>query len=168
MKAYGLRYYESSRELAHGVKSCSGMAIMESSVILSNAVDEDCVLVPVPSHVGYATYTKSLCEMIAGLSKSSVADVLRCRNRELVYNAKKSLIEPSLLKLGIYTINDKKGLVTAEKRIILIDNVIDSGTTANQCAKAIIEDFGIMPEIISVGIVTEPKYKRENFEITYL
>lgn len=96
-------------------------------------IPTNAVLVPMPSHTGRATYTKDLCRLIARETAAEVCDYLRGKERETLYNLKKQGRHILPAKLGFYLSQP----LPAGKRVIIIDNVVATGTTAAAAVRAI-------------------------------
>lgn len=89
-------------------------------------------LVPIPQHTGFADYTLALCRRIAERTHAEVLDILRCRPRESFYWAKKEGRDISS-EIEFFTTGD----IPDGKTVILVDNVVATGTTANAARKAL-------------------------------
>lgn len=96
-------------------------------------IPTNAVLVPMPSHTGRATYTKDLCRLIARETAAEVCDYLRGKERETLYNLKRQGRHVLPAKLGFYLSQP----LPAGKRVIIIDNVVATGTTAAAAVRAI-------------------------------
>lgn len=95
---------------------------------------DNAVLVPAPSHIGYATDMLSLANAISERTGIQVVDVLKSDARESQYNAKKETGKAlSSEQLGIR----KEGELPEGKLPIVIDNVVNSGNTAKACVDAL-------------------------------
>lgn len=121
-------------------------AAMEMAVLLP----KDAVLVPIPSHLGYATSTLELATEISKISKHPVLDILKGDNVSS-FEQKRRGEKPEIR------------FVTHEKRpsgtIVYVDNVIASGATA----KAAIEVFdGIVLCYVAVKSAFKEKLVKVN------
>jgi len=120
-------------ETAHAMKDGEHWAIGKAAAEMARYIPTNAALVPMPSHTGAATYTLQLCKRIARETGAIVCDILKGQPRETLYNLKKQghHIRPS--KLGFY--------VTAPapegKRLLIIDNVVATGTTAAAAVEAV-------------------------------
>ena len=125
----GEYYDEGGRnsEMCHRIKDGDAEAIEIASEEMARKVPSNSVLIPIPSHTGRATYTLDLAKAIASKSNSKVLDVLEGVPRETIYSMKKNgRIDLESLRMHL-TEPLPKG-----KTIVFIDNVVASGTTANE------------------------------------
>lgn len=120
--------YVKLRDLCHGVKDGDPTAVKEAALCFCNMgkIKSDSVLVPVPQHTGRATYMLAIAEYISRLTGCAVKDVLRCRPRPRRYETKKKGLD---LPTGIFYIEQIHG------PCIVIDNVVDTGRTINDCVR---------------------------------
>lgn len=128
-----LYYHGSVRKLTQSIKRSDRESILLAAWAMRQWVDDwsNVALVPMPSHFGFATYTLGIAKAIG---KGEVYDILRCKMRDTLYGMKKSGKKVSTEDIGMYAI----GRVPEGKRIIYIDNVVATGTTA----QAAIEKVG--------------------------
>ncbi|MBQ9173732.1 MAG: phosphoribosyltransferase [Bacteroidales bacterium] len=145
----GARPYESVRELCHRVKDNDDNAIREAAHYLAGQVPERALIVPIPSRWGFATNTLQLARMtvlFAG-KRCTYANILKGDFRESLYDLKKAGTDIKGIDLGLRFHSDAKKILTTariDKRpIILLDNVIDTGTTARACLH-LIKDAMVM------------------------
>ena len=110
----------------------SAIRLAAAAMAVMFDLPQNAVLVPVPSHFGYATYTLDLANELAKLTGSEVADVLRGSSREMLYDRKKQRKSVSVKYLGLY-ITEK---LPIDKQIFFVDNVVATGTTAKAAYKA--------------------------------
>lgn len=126
--------YNNLKRLAKGVKTRDAALIKEAADLIAPLIPDNAVLIPAPSHSGTATDMLDLAKAIAKITGSEVADVLRSAPRESQYQAKKTTGVPMASKqLGIAV----EGEIPADKTPIIIDNVVDSGNTAEACVQAV-------------------------------
>lgn len=126
--------YNNLKRLAKGVKTRDAALIKEAADLIAPLIPDNAVLIPAPSHSGTATDMLDLAKAIAEVTGSEVADVLRSAPRESQYQAKKTTGVPMASKqLGIAV----EGDIPADKTPIIIDNVVDSGNTAEACVQAV-------------------------------
>lgn len=131
---YGVGYRGGAHSsIAKKVKEENPDAIAEAAYQMSIRIPKGSILVPMPSRTGSATYTVKLAEAIAKATNSEVRDVLKGKARMSVYEAKQKGIKMTPEDLGMYTTEElPKG-----KNIVIIDNVIDKGTTALAAVSAV-------------------------------
>lgn len=141
-------YRGSLQHLAHEVKTGNPAVIERIADMMSPLIPSEAVLIPAPSHKGYATDMLALSEAIAQRTGAEIADVLKSDKRVSQYTAKKETgkaIDSD--KLGIYAV----GEIPNGKIPIIVDNVVDSGNTAEACVRAI--GKGV---VISLADATKP------------
>lgn len=130
--------YDEVRDLAHRLKERRIGAVSKAADRMEVAVQavpgyRDCVLVPVPGRDGVAGYTRALADELGARLRLPVADVLTGGSRISLYDYKKEhgltdLPEPDF---------SLKGSCPADKKILLVDNVLDTGTTLRAAVKAL-------------------------------
>ena len=120
-------------ETAHAMKNGERWAIFKAAAEMVKYIPSNAALVPMPSHSGAATYTKELCRLIAKETAAEVCDYLKGTPRETLYNLKKQGRHILPAKLGFYLSQP----LPTNKRIIIIDNVVATGTTAAAAVRAI-------------------------------
>ena len=100
---------------------------------MAKLLPNNAVLVPIPGRHGTPDQTMRLCRDIASYTQLPILDALRGKERESQYEAKykgRSLTEE---QLGYRQIaNIPQGRI-----LYLIDNVVDTGTTAKAAVKAL-------------------------------
>lgn len=131
VKAVGEYYSFSNREIAHAIKDGDPAAIRTAAKAMSQLLtkSEHRLLIPVPSHVGKATYTLRLAEAIAKAGCGMVYNVLKCTERETLYTRKQRGERITSDELGFYL----QSPVPENWEIVFIDNVVATGTTAAAC-----------------------------------
>ena len=120
-------------ETAHAMKEGANWAIYKAAAEMVKYIPSNAALVPMPSHSGAATYTKELCKLLARTTAAEVCDYLKGTPRETLYSLKKQGRKPSPKKLGFYLSQP----IPSGKRVIIIDNVVATGTTAAAAVRAI-------------------------------
>lgn len=141
-------YRGSLQHLAHEVKTGNPAVIERIADMMSPLIPSEAVLIPAPSHKGYATDMLALSEAIAQRTGAEIVDVLKSDKRVSQYTAKKETgkaIDSD--KLGIYAV----GEIPNDKIPVIVDNVVDSGNTAEACVRAI--GKGV---VISLADATKP------------
>ena len=121
------------QKLAHGVKTRDAKVIAEVADLMAPMIPRDAVLVPAPSHSGKATDMLDLAQAISERTGVPVADVLTSGERGSQYEAKKAGKPIASGDMGIVV----SGELPADKIPVVIDNVVDTGNTAEACVKAL-------------------------------
>ena len=124
---------EGRSETAHAMKNGEKWALWKAAAEMVKYIPTNAVLIPMPSHTGKATYTKELCRLIARETAAEVCDILRGRERETLYTLKKQGRHILPKKLGFYVTQEPP----TGKRLLIIDNVVATGTTATAAVRAI-------------------------------
>ncbi|MBO4704841.1 MAG: Eco57I restriction-modification methylase domain-containing protein [Spirochaetaceae bacterium] len=156
-------YYNSkgTRELCHAIKEASpnsdeykkAIEQIADYFVSQGVFNENSILVPAPQHTGKAEYTLDLALVISSKTKSPVADILRCKPHDTLYEQKKNGKEPVL---EFYLENANESTIRFWKeggdKVYLIDNVISTGLTFNKAENLI---PGIIPAPYAVGNFAE-------------
>ncbi|MCR5588107.1 MAG: hypothetical protein K6F72_00665 [Bacteroidales bacterium] len=122
------------KNLVKRVKSRDPQVILQVAELMSPLIPQDAVLVPAPSHTGEATDMLDLSEALSRITGTPVANVLRGVERESQYQVKKEGGRPiTAEQMGIVM----DGTLPDDKIPVVIDNVVDSGNTAEACVKAL-------------------------------
>ena len=122
-------YYSGVRRNIAKAMKVYDMAAIEraaSEMVAMYSLPSDALLVPVPSHLGYPTYTLELAERIAKATNSEIANVLRGAVRDMLYDRKRQRKQVSEHFLGLYSIEE----LPIDRPVFIIDNVLDTGLTA--------------------------------------
>ena len=126
--------YRKMQSLAHKIKDGDAEGIRKAAQLMSELIPENAVLIPTPSHKGKATTMLQLAEAIAERTGSEVADILESNPRESQYTAKKQGGKAIAAKdMGIKV----NGQLPEGKVPVIIDNVVDTGNTAEACVQAL-------------------------------
>ena len=123
-------------KLAHAVKDTENTdAIQQAVDLMVPLVPPYSVLVPAPSHEGMATDMKVLADALSLRTGMPVADVLKCDPRESQYDYKRKHHGQAMKadQLGVRL----EGVLPAGRMPVVIDNVVNSGNTAEACVKAL-------------------------------
>ena len=131
--------------LARAVKDGNNITALQEAVdLMASRIPANAVLVPVPSHLGYATDTLTLAKALGERTDVPVVDILKSAPRERQYDVKKTTGHPLTAgQLGIYM----EGELPKGKMPFVIDNVVNSGNTAEACVKAL--GYGIVYSLAS-------------------
>ena len=119
--------------LARGVKSRDPKVIAEVADLMAPIIPKDAVLVPAPSHSGEATDMLDVANAIAERTGVPVANVLRGAERGSQREAKRQGAPIASSDMGI----TMEGELPEGKIPVLIDNVVNSGNTAEACVRAL-------------------------------
>lgn len=128
------RYYDGINQwVAHKLKEGDAEVFDYAARQMAKLLPNNAVLVPIPGRHGTPDQTMRLCRDIASYTQLPILDALRGKERESQYEAKykgRSLTEE---QLGYRQIaNIPQGRIP-----YLIDNVVDTGTTAKAAVKAL-------------------------------
>lgn len=145
MKGLVLGEYSRFRSECHKVKVGNKDSIEMSAHFLSKFITKNDVLVPIPSHYGYATYTKEIATIISQIKGSPVEDCLRCVPHNTLYQSK---INNEKINLEMFSLYVPSG------NIILIDNVVDTGITLETAINAI----GVECNFVSIAITSKSNF----------
>lgn len=127
-------YRGKMQKLAHGVKTRDPKVIAEVADLMASLIPKDAVLVPAPSHTGEATDMLDLAQAISERTGAPVANVLKSVKRGSQYDAKNAGKPLSASELGITVTGEP---LPAGLLPVVIDNVVDTGNTAEACVKAL-------------------------------
>lgn len=139
--------YENVRALCHALRNKDdGAAIKNAAELLYPLLPHTVWIIPVPSHNGTAEVTLRLAQMLqieAMLRHDKIVGIipgLAGKARESLYEYKKAGKDISLVELGLYATQNLKELTSLARRqsipVILLDIVVDTGTTAMAAAHA--------------------------------
>ena len=127
-------YYEGINQwVAHKLKEGDAEVFDYAARQMAKLLPKNAVLVPIPGRHGTPEQTMQLCRDIASYTHLPILDALRGNERESQYEAKykgRSLTEEQLGYRRIAT-------VPIGRAPYLIDNVVDTGTTAKAAVKAL-------------------------------
>lgn len=119
--------------LARGVKSRDPKVIAEVADLMAPLIPENAVLVPTPSHSGTSTDMLDVANAISKRTGAPVADVLRSEERKSQYEAKRQGQPITSAQMGIHVDGELPEGMTP----VIIDNVVNTGNTAEACVKAL-------------------------------
>lgn len=114
------------RDVARGCAYGDPKSIDAGAAVLSAFIKPGSALVPMPSHIGYATTMLDLCVRIGELVKiGSVLDCLKCIPHESSHIQKLRMGLPPEIHMSA------RGRLPAGGNIIIIDNTVCTGATAS-------------------------------------
>lgn len=129
------RYEGWLRHLAHGVKDGDADCMRCAARLFDLMLPDECIIVPMPSHVGSARNMLVVANMVATLcTKRVVCDVLRCDPHLSSYDTKKLGLTPDKIQMRV-----EPSCAVLAGKVFIIDNVVASGATASAALKAIPE-----------------------------
>lgn len=131
-------YYMQGRKLSLLVKRGDDEAIRTVAEQMASLVPEGVALVPVPSHLGYATVTLDLANEISRLTGAPVADILKGYNRPSNYLSKKNGHPLKVEDLGFRKVGETD-LIPC-----FVDNVCDTGVTMRSAFLAFNRGVGLV------------------------
>lgn len=120
--------YSAYRDICHKVKTSYRPFLREAAGMMADllTLPSDGVLIPMPSHLGYATDTLDLCKELSSLTGLPVMDILHGDMRESIHNLKSLTGEiPTDISLGFRLTRE----VPSGLRPLVVDNVIGTGFT---------------------------------------
>lgn len=136
------KYYYADSEcskVCHGLKKGDKTAVQTAAAEMVKNIPDNSVLVPMASSVGYATYTKDMCEEIKKLNPTlDISDVLKCNERQKLYDLK---LEGKEVSKEFFNFHLSKE-IPKDRPIYLVDNVLSTGSTYIH-AKDVIPDAKI-------------------------
>ena len=153
--------YPQVRSLAHRLKVNDPDAINEAAEVMAVLVKgisrstAGFVLVPIPNSTGRAVYTKALAEKIAERTGLQFIDALECKPHKQLYDKKSQSGNEGLRPMKFNVI----GEIPEGKHVILVDNVLDTGTTAMSAFKQLKGNASLLV----LGSTTN--YKKYNYPI---
>ena len=128
------RYYDGINQwIAHSIKEGDTDAIGYAARRMAAIVPANAVLVPIPGHHGVADQTLRLVQALSSYTHLPFVDALRGRDRESQYEAKQRGYVLSGREMGFHQVRE----LPSGRIPCLIDNVIDTGTTAKAAAEAL-------------------------------
>ena len=151
--------YNEVREQCHLLKTGETKGIEDFLQEIENSLPVKTVLVPMPQSSGRAEYTLSLASRIAlyvnALHNDKTVIVLNCLNgkiRDSVCGRKTIGLPFDDIEFGFAYMDGMKARVAKFReegwKIILVDNVVDTGTTARHALEALggsdQSDFGLI------------------------
>ena len=128
--------YSTYRELCHRVKTGERSSIQEAAHLMAERISflSTRILIPMPSHLGYATDTLRLCNEISSLTGLPVMNALMGNERESLYYLKRNGEEVADLSFfGFHLVRD----IPAELMPVIVDNVIATGQTMKAALAAV-------------------------------
>lgn len=151
---YCKTYYADTgtQDISHGLKNGDKAAITQASKEMVAKIPDDAILIPMPSSCGYATYTKDICEEMKKQNPSlSVMDVLKCNEREKLFELKKLGYEANSAYFNFHL----SGSIPKGKKVFFVDNVLSTGSTYVHAKEAVPQ-----AKLVVYGINEETSIKK--------
>lgn len=125
------------RDCARGVGYGDPIYTTIAANMMVGWIKTGAILVPMPSHIGYATTTLELCKNIKRLSHNTlkVCDCLRCTPHPSCHLQKAEGKYPDTIFM--YKNGSACKVSDGSRPVYIIDNVIGTGTTARAALDAI-------------------------------
>ena len=120
------------RYIAHGVKDGDEQCIERAAKLFDIMLPNECIIVPMPSHVGHATTMASVCMGIISRSGRTYLNILRCAEHESSYSVKKDGMEPEDYEMWLAIADGWRPSIA----VFVLDNVICTGVTATAAIRA--------------------------------
>ena len=128
------RYYDGINQwVAHKIKEGDDDAIDYAARQMAAIIPANAVLIPIPSHHGRADQTLRLAKALSSYTHLPLVDAIRGREHESQYEAKQRGYLLSEKEMGFYRIAP----IPLNRTPCLIDNVVDTGTTAKAAVKVL-------------------------------
>jgi GNAT superfamily N-acetyltransferase/vacuolar-type H+-ATPase subunit E/Vma4 len=156
-------YYQPNvRTIARELKQEKFSAIQEVVDFLSKQVNEEDVLIPMPSRYGYATDTQKLVEKISERTGAKVFDCLVGKKRQSIYELKKTNQDVSDFEFD-FQINCE---IPKARNYFIVDNVIGTGITMKNALMNVIARVGknVSPLVYAIDLNNISKVVDENDE----
>ena len=150
LEILALGNYSAYRDICHKVKTSYRPFLREAAGMMADllTLPSDGVLIPMPSHLGYATDTLDLCRELSSLTGLPVMDILHGDMRESIHNLKSLTGEiPTNISLGFRLTRD----VPSGLSPLVVDNVIGTGFTMKAA-------LALIPECIPCTLAVD--YRR--------
>jgi hypothetical protein len=130
------RYEGWLRWLCRGIRDGDSDCIKKAAKLFDLMLPDECAVIPMPGHLGYATRMSDVCWELFKLNHNRQrGECLWCNSHEPNYLQKKNGV-PAPIEMGVVAFyNEIKG----DKQKFIIDNVIASGVTASAALEAIPE-----------------------------
>lgn len=169
-------YYNSTgtREICHILKEAdkkseeykNAVEQVADYFVKQNIFDSKSILIPAPQHTGKAEYTWNIAAAISRQTYCSIADVLKCKPHETLYEQKKNGKEPDV---EFYLENADDSTIKLWKesgyKVYLLDNNISTGLTFNKAENLI---PGLIPAPYAIGNFAEFAMKDNRYVINNL
>lgn len=131
------RYEGWLRWLCKGVQMGDRECIIKSAKLFDLMLPSECVIIPMPSHLGYAIHMADVCRELLKLNHNREwVDCLHSNVHESNYLQKKNGGTPQPISMGVRMCYED---IEGDRDKFILDNVIASGVTASAALEAIPE-----------------------------
>jgi hypothetical protein len=128
------RYEGWLRWLCRGIRDGDSNCIKKAAKLFDLMLPDECAVIPMPGHLGYATRMSDVCGELFKLNHNRQwGECLWCNSHEQNYLQKKNGV-PAPIEMGVTAFYDE---IEGDKQKFIIDNVIASGVTASAALEAI-------------------------------
>jgi len=128
------KYYDGINQwLSHELKKGDVAAIDYAARAISRLLPSNAVIIPMPGHKGKPDQTMHLARAIASYTRLPVLDALRGKERESQYEAKRNGRPITEDQMGFRKISP----LPSNRVPYILDNVVDTGTTAKAAVRAL-------------------------------
>ena len=120
------------------------------------------IIVPVPAHwrrlVGRRYDQAALLARALGrIAGRPVMPDMLCRNRPTPPLGDKRAFERALTVAGAFTVSRRGAARLAGRQVLLVDDVMTSGSTVNACARALLAGGASAVDVLAVARVPDPR-----------
>lgn len=154
------RYYDGiNKWVSHKLKEDDNEVIDYAARSISRLLPSNAVIIPMPGHKGEPDHTMKLARAIASYTRLSVLDALRGRERESQYEAKHHGRLLTESQMGFRRIVP----LPSDRVPFILDNVVDTGTTAKAAVKAL-GGGNVVSYAMSDVLLTEEREMKHSFQ----
>lgn len=152
INVYNLYNYSQIRDLAHGVKNGNRTAIETAAKVYIAMVtdfykpEENSVIIPMVGHNGMATYNKDIAEIVSKECGVQMMLGLECVAHKPLYDVKLQNPNREVKLPTMIMTKDLQGSkwLRDEMNIMIIDNVMDTGSTAMAAKNAMGQGYKLL------------------------
>ena len=136
-EVHAVTEYRFLKDLCHAVKEDHEAAEF-AGFLMTKVMDfpQNAILIPMPSHCGYPTYTYDMCRIIKNrLGDLHISNCLRCNPHPSLCEVKRKGLDAESVEVQMSLARDSEPSYYKKYPVILIDNVIDTGKTYEAALK---------------------------------
>lgn len=134
---YSLYYEPGIQELCNRVKSMSLKDILKAAEALSPFIAKQAIIIPMPSSIGFPTYTWMMANHI--LARRKDCDIFDCLRMEPMPMSWKLMKEAGAKDFHQKVFCSASAGYLTDRPIVMLDNVYNTGTTFRKCKEAFLE-----------------------------